>query len=427
MALLIYTERLNPRISYVFELIFGNILGIDFSFCNDLEQFKSVIEAKIAYSEFGLAGCINFKKHPFMDEKTIQQQNLAFADYAELKIPFAVADSVFGFDVFAASFYFLSRYEEYISPKRDEHFRFEAKHSLAYKNGFLERPLVDEWAFKIAELIKKAFPKFEVKKREFKYIPTLDIDRPFYYETDRFVKKSAKFILGGFKKDPFDVYQQVADWDKKHHLNTIYFFLLGSKHMNDVSPGSSNKLYQSVIKKAVKTHQIGIHPSYFAALNPDEVAKEKQQLADISKTEITISRQHYLMLRLPETYRTLINAGIKADYTLAFADVAGFRASTCTHFRWYDLKLEKCTDLLLYPTAVMDQTLRRYMNLTPEEGLVFITQLMKNVKAVNGTFISLWHNESINDFGVWKGWKTVYEQMLALNHVMLNDRETSHK
>src|SRR5690606_25449887 len=117
---------------------------------------------------------------------------------------------------------------------------------------------------------------------------------------------------------------------------------------------------------------------------------------------------------LPETYRALIAAGIKADYTLAFADVAGFRASTCTPFFWYDLTLEKSTDLVLHPTAVMDQTLRRYMNLTPEEGLAIITQLIKNVKAVNGTFISLWHNESINDFGGWKGWKTVYEKMLTL-------------
>ena len=69
---------------------------------------------------------------------------------------------------------------------------------------------------------------------------------------------------------------------------------------------------------------------------------------------------------------------------------------------------------MLYPTAVMDQTLRRYMGLSAEEALIFIEELMKNAKAVNGTFISLWHNESINDFGVWKGWKRVYEGMLAL-------------
>ncbi len=414
MALLIYTEQPNPRINYVFQHIFNNILGVDFSFCTDLETFKEVKETKIAYSNIDIANCVCFKKHPFIDEKTIQQQNLAFADYDALKIPFAVADSVLGFDVFATSFYFLSRYEEYTSPERDEHLRFEAKHSLAYKNRFLERPLIDEWAYEIASLIKNTFPDFEIKKREFKYIPTLDIDRPFYFKNETLIRRLAKLALNKFKKDPFDVYQQVADWDEKYGLNTIYFFLVGTKHINDVSPGSSNKLYKAVIQQVVKNHQIGIHPSYFAALNPSEVNGEKLQLTEVSNKEISISRQHYLILRFPETYRALIGAGIKADYTLAFADVAGFRASTCTPFLWYDLKEEKTSELLLYPTAVMDQSLRRYMALQPEEASVFVAKLMDNVKSVNGTFISLWHNESINDFGVFKGWKTMYEEMLAL-------------
>lgn len=414
MALLICTDKINPRISCIFQHIFRNILGVNFLLSGDLAYFKSYNGPKIIYSESRFTGYLNFKKHAFIDETTISEQSLAFADYNGLEIPFAVNNSVFGFDVFATSFYFLSRYEEYISPERDEHLRFVAKSSLAYKNGFLQRPLIDEWAFEIASIIKKTFPEFEVQKREFKYIPTLDIDRPFYFRNEGFVKRLAKFTLGRFKKDPFDVYQQVANWDKKYNLNTIYFFLIGTKHLNDVSPGSTNKLYQTVIQQAVKTHQIGIHPSYSATLNPDEVKGEKQQLEKVSDSAITISRQHYLMLRFPETYRALVDAGIKADYTLAFADVAGFRASTCTPFFWYDLELEKNTDLVLYPTAVMDQTLRRYMNLAPEDALAFITELMHNVRNVNGTFISLWHNESVNDFGVWKNWKAVYEQMLVL-------------
>ncbi len=431
MALLIYTEKINPRISYGFQHIFGNILGVDFSFSQDTAYFNNSSGAKIVYSEHRLTDYLNFKKHPFIDETTISDQHLAFADYEGLEIPFAVNNSFFGFDVFAASFYLLSRYEEYTLDKRDEHRRFEGTNSLAYKNGFLERPLVDEWAYAIAEIIKKTFPNFEIKKREFKYIPTLDIDRPFYFRNDGFIRRLAKFVLGGFKKDPFDVYQQVTDWDKRFNLSTLYFFLVGTKHVNDVSPGAANKLYRSVIENVVKTHQIGIHPSYFAALNPDQVETEKNELAEISGTEIHTSRQHYLMLRLPETYRALIDAGIHTDYTLAFADVAGFRASTCTPFLWYDLKLGKCTDLVLFPTAVMDQTLRKYMNLSPDNASAYIAQLMHNVKAVNGTFISLWHNESVNNFGAWRGWKTVYEQMLVLGQlkksVMSNESEKSHK
>jgi hypothetical protein len=425
MALLVYTEKLNPRINYVFQQIFGNILGVDYCFSYDLEAFTQHEQAKIVYCAESIPGALKFKKHPFIDEIFIKTQELTFADYDGLKIPFAVADSVLRFDVFAASFYFLSRYEEYVSTERDQHSRFEGKSSLAFRNGFLERPIIDEWAYKIADLIKDAFPNFQIKKREFKYIPTLDIDRPFYYKNESFPRKMAKLVLNGFKKDPFDIYQQVADWDAEMNLKTIYFFLVGTKHANDVSPGNANKLYRTEIQKAVKNHEIGIHPSYFAALNPAEVVVEKKQLQEISDEEITISRQHYLMLRFPETYRALIDAGIKADYTLAFADVAGFRASTCTSFLWYDLILEKSTDLTLYPTTVMDQTLRNYMLLSTDEAFSVISRLMKNVKTVNGTFISLWHNESVNDFGVWKGWRAVYQKMLALGAESLKTCEVS--
>lgn len=414
MALLICTEKINPRISYVFQHIFGNVLGVDFSFCHDVGEFIAYDGPKIVYGQQRLTKHLNFKKHPFIDEANISEQDITFADYRDFKIPFAVKGSAFNFDVFAASFYLLSRYEEYVSTERDEHLRFQGKSSLAYKCGFLDRPLIDEWAYELAGVIKERYPKFEIKKREFKYIPTLDIDRPFYFRNEGWIKKLAKFALGGFKKDPFDIYEQVASWDHKYGLKTVYFFLMGTKHLNDVSPGGGNKLYQTVIKRAATNHQIGIHPSYYAALNPDEVISETELLAKVIDLEVKKSRQHFLMLRLPETYRALIDAGIKSDYTLAYADVAGFRASTCTPLFWYDLKAEEITDLLICPTAVMDQTLRRYMALSPKHALQYIKVLMNNVKAVNGTFVSLWHNESVNNFGVWKGWKSVYERMLTM-------------
>ncbi len=414
MALLVYTEKLNPRIIYVFEHIFTQTLGVDLLFSDNQEVFERYNHAKIAYTNQPKAGALSFKKHVFMDESDIRYQPLQFADWDGLKIPFPVATSPFSFDVFSATFYLLSRYEEYLISERDEHNRFAGKSSLAFKHGFLNRPVIDEWAYIIVDIIKKDHSDFVVKKRNFQFIPTLDIDRPYYYKTDSPLRRIVKMVLCGFQKDPFDIYQQVDNWDKMFKLKTVYFFLLGNKHEHDCSPGIANELYRSLIKTTNRKHQVGIHPSYFSSQHPNEVIPEKERLEHVAGKTIEISRQHYLMLSLPGTYRTLIAGGISADYTMAFADLAGFRASTCTPFFWYDLSDEKRSDLLLYPTAVMDQTLRRYMGLSAEEALIFIEELMKNAKAVNGTFISLWHNESINDFGVWKGWKRVYEGMLAL-------------
>lgn len=418
MALLIYTPNINSRKAYVFEHIFKNILSVYYQITQDLIFFNTYQGAKFSY-KFDSVAALSFISHPFIDETNIDEQELAFADFDGFKIPFAVKNSIFNFDVFAVTFYFLSRYEEYQIKERDQHKRFEGKSSLAYKNGFITSPLIDEWAFAIADEIKKHYPNFEIKARKFQFIPTLDIDRAFYYAPDDILKnyiKKAKLLLKldfkSLKKDPFDVYEMVKSWDKKYQINTLYFFLLGNKHANDVALNQNHLKFRKTVKDVANRNSIGIHPSYFSHLKVSEVKTEKQTLENISSISITKSRQHYLLLNLPKTYRDLIEVDLTHDYTLAFADVAGFRASTCTPFFWYDLEKEEITSLLIHPTIVMDQTLKRYMALSPQKAEAKISELMQNVKNVNGTFISLWHNESINDFGVWKGWKKVYLGML---------------
>ena len=414
MSLLIYTEIVNPRVIFVFDHIFKNILGINYTITNQKDSYQNQIGAKFSYTFANqFTDNLFFKSHSLINESTIyHQNNLAFADWEGLKIPFAVTDSAFNFDVFSASFYFLSRYEEYTISAKDNHRRFEGKSSLAFQNNFIYRPLIDEWAYLIAKIIKNRYPNFEIKTRKFAFIPTLDIDRPYYFKTDGLIKRLAKQIFKGLIKDPFDVYDQVKIWDKQFGVKTIYFLLLGNKHEFDVAPSISNPLFKQFLKKIGLTNPIGIHPSYASNLNTDLIKKEKDLLASISEQKIESSRQHYLMLSLPKTYQNLIEAGMKADYTLTFADTGGFRASTCTPFLWYDLAHEKTTELMLYPTAMMDQSLKKYLSMTIEESTNLLSELIANVKAVNGTFISLWHNETIGDFGTWKGWQKVYMEML---------------
>ncbi|MBK0381545.1 polysaccharide deacetylase family protein [Pedobacter sp. SD-b] len=414
MALLIYISSLNNRIEYIFQHIFENILGISIAFTKNETQFNQFTGPKISYCNHDIGGFLNYRQHPFILEQNIKEQHLAFADYRSYKIPFKTPNSVFPFDVFAASFYLLSRYEEYIHKERDEHGRFEGKSSLAYQHGFLKHPVIDEWAYEIVAQIRKHYPDFMAQERKFLLRPTLDIDRPYYYLNDPYLKQKVKKIKYQLKSDPFDIYYQVANWDQKYGLKTVYFFLLGNQHENDTAPSTENQLFRKLIKDISENHPVGIHPSYYAHLKDAEVKRERNLIIKISQRKISISRQHYLLLSLPKTYRDLISAGIKEDYTMAYADVTGFRAGTCTPFFWYDLEKEQAFDLLLHPTTAMDQTLRRYMGLTPDEALKEIKELMQNVKNVNGDFISLWHNESIGDFAHWKGWQTVYVEMLEM-------------
>ena len=113
--------------------------------------------------------------------------------------------------------------------------------------------------------------------------------------------------------------------------------------------------------------------------------------------------------------------GIKEDYSMGYASYPGFRAGTSSPFNFYDLAAEYETDLVIFPFAVMDVTLRQYLSLTPQEALDRIKNILQQVKQVEGTFLSLWHNESLSGQGIWKGWREVFEGMIE--EVTMNNEQ----
>ena len=190
--------------------------------------------------------------------------------------------------------------------------------------------------------------------------------------------------------------------------------LLGEYGVNDKNVPPDSKKLRSLIKSLADYSEVGIHPSYGSNKNKNKFKKETIILNKILKREVTQSRQHFLILKLPSTYRNLIDLDIKDDYTMGYALQVGFRASICSPYYFYDLDMELSTSLVIHPFAVMDATLKYYMKVAPEEAMNYIKPLIEEVKAVNGTFISLWHNESLSENKLWLGWKKVYEQMVEM-------------
>jgi hypothetical protein len=161
---------------------------------------------------------------------------------------------------------------------------------------------------------------------------------------------------------------------------------------------------------------MGIHPSYYTVENPDLLKTEIENLEKVLNVDIHRSRQHFLRLVLPDTYQNLIENDIEDDFTMGYAALPGFRAGICDTYNFYNLDLETETKLRIHPFAVMDGTLNDYLKLSPDGAIKKIEQLMNEVKKVNGTFISLWHNEALSDEKRWKGWRKVYESMLESAH-----------
>ena len=433
--LLIYVHTPTPRIEYIFKTIFTDILKVNISFTTDSVEFEKSAVAKINYSDSKLNSGIFFQATTLLFETKIQKQDIIISEYENKPCFYSLdKESILPFDPFAASFYLISRYEEYLPHKKDEHGRFLANESIAFQHDFLEVPLVNLWITKIARLITLNYPEFDFPQREFQYISTLDIDNAFAYQHKSFLRTLSalgKSLLKGNdfssrlkvhlgnEKDPYDTFHYQNEIHKKYNISPIYFFLLGDYGVNDKNISVKNKTFQRLIKSISESNKVGIHPSYASNSNTNKIVKEKNRLQTVSQKEIIRSRQHYLKLKLPNTYLNLINNNIIEDHTMGYAEQPGFRASICSPFYFYDLEKEKETTLKVFPFTVMEATFKYYKKYTPEIAIKHIIDLMQKVKDVDGTFISVWHNESLSDEGIWKGWKIVYEKMLkeSLNKI----------
>ncbi|MBI9040606.1 polysaccharide deacetylase family protein [Lutibacter sp.] len=429
--LLVYTHKITPRLNYIFKHIFVRILQIPVSFTTKVEEFVVHSGPKITYSKSPLGSEFFIRSHDILFEQGINDIDIKVLTWDTIPCFFPAGEfSSIPYDIFAASFYLISRYEEYLPHVRDIHERFPSNESLAFENGFLEKPVVDIWAFKFLELLKEKFPNYTYKERSFNMISTIDVDIAFSYKNKGVIRTFGGFFkdfvqfrfvniwyrlltILNFRQDPYDTFSEILKIKKELNLTTLFFFLVGDYTTFDKNISSSNNKYRSLVKSVADYAKIGLHPSYYSHTDAALLKKEKLRLENIINTPITFSRQHYLRLSIPETYQNLIDLDIEEDYTMGYARVVGFRASTCTPFYFYDLDFEIQTPLKLYPFAFMDGTLKDYMKLTNEESLAKILQLKDEVQKVNGTFISLFHNNTLSENEEWKGWSTIYKQMLS--------------
>jgi len=228
--------------------------------------------------------------------------------------------------------------------------------------------------------------------------------------------KMAVAVSSKKRKDPFDTYSLQFNLQKKYNLDVRYFVLLGDYGLNDKSISYTNSNFQALIKRLADLAPVGIHPSFGSSINENQLVVEVKRLEDIQKREVTFSRQHFLQLSFPNTYKRLLDVGITNDYTMGYASVLGFRAGISSSFTFYNLDMEQVLPIKVHPFAIVDDTLKFNMQLNPDDVVQKLGEIINEVKEVDGTLISIWHNDTLSDEGVWKGWRNVYEDMVKLIH-----------
>jgi hypothetical protein len=437
--LLIFAPEITARIEYTFEFIFKTILGVELIFSSNQEQFQLSELPKINYSPINLSSRLFLKAHSILFEKDITIQKIETVEYLQALLFFPTSgDSFLPFDPFAATFYLISRYEEYLGETTDEHERFTDSENILVRLGVHQKPIVDQMAYWVAEKISEQFPGFKIQKRTFQLITTIDIDNAWAFKNKNLIISLGGIAKAAFhrhwdelkqrivvflrlKNDPYDTYKYILETHQAKLDHLMFFFLIGDRNRFDKNISYQNKPFRKLIASLASVCKVGIHPSYASNNKPWLFEKEKERLEKIIHKPVTQSRQHYLKLKFPKTYQNLLKSGITDDYTMGFASLSGFRSGTCTPFPFFDLSRNKSTELIIHPFQTMDVTLKNYMHLKPQEAWQLIDELMTEVKQVNGTFISLWHNESLKDSGQWLQWRKVFEQTFEKGLILENE------
>ncbi|GGI58297.1 polysaccharide deacetylase family protein [Winogradskyella haliclonae] len=429
--LLVYTHKITPRLTYTFKHLCKRILGVEVSFTSKIEDFIAHDSIKMSYAKQPLSNEIFVRSHSLLFEQGLSDIDIVVNDWDDTKGFFATGErSNLPYDIFAASFYLLSRYEEYLPHVNDDYGRFLATESLAKKEGFLDMPIVDIWAFKLKTVLQERFPNYQFPSRKYNVAPIIDVPSAYKYKYkgllrtiggvlgDVFRLKFRQFyervsVLSGFKKDPFDTFNWIINRQKSVSFKFTFFFLIGAYSTYDKNISINKKQFVSLIKSVGDYCNIGLKASYFALEDLKILKKEKQKLESITNVNLLAIRNSHSKLNLPTTYRNAVELEIPQEHTMGYINELGFRAGTCTPFLFYDLDYEVQTPLQIHPYHFMDFALLKYESLLDKKENLL--RFIENIKQVDGTFSPVFHNYSVSNDNAWRGFRELFN--LTLNSV----------
>jgi len=430
--ILVYHQHSSERLTYILQVLFQQ----QHKATNSTEEFLQYRGVKINYSSVPVdTNEIQIIPHKILFEKNISPQIVECFEWQGFKAFFKTNGSI-PFDLFAASFYLISRYEEYLPYEKDMYGRYAHTNSVAFQNNFLHLPMVNLWLLELEKICQQKIVDFKLLNSRFCFIPTYDIDIAFRYRYHAVFRNIGGFfkdfitanfesiteralVYSGKSKDPFDVYDWLQEIHSTYQLNPVYFFLMAKKLKGYDRNIATNSLgFKKLIQQITTKNSVGIHPSWQSGDDEKLLGEEIQTLQQVCNNKIKDSRQHYIRMDLPNTYRLLIQNKIANDYSMGYGSINGFRASYTLPFKWFDLEKKESTSLMLYPFCYMDANAFFEEKLSAEEAAISLQAYHDIVKKVNGTFITIYHNHFLTKQPQWLRWRNVYLDFLKNNFLI---------
>ncbi len=439
LPMLLFTPHITPRLQYIVDFIGRELFDEPILITSDKEEFIRSPLLRIDYSDMAMEedqangvdpeSIFFIRPAGLLFETGIRPQSIECFELNFHKAFFETEGDI-PFDIFAASFYLLSRYEEYLPHEKDEYGRFAHTESLAWREGFLDLPLVNIWLQEFKKALARKYPSLVFRYPSFKYIPTYDIDTAWSY-----LHKGWKRNLGGGLKalaggrwpavrerirvlkgtqpDPFDAYEWLDSLHLYCRMRPYYFFLVASQRKGvDTNISPSGAALQDLVNYHAMGYRVGVHPSWQSGDDESLLKEEIEWMECMTGRAVTRSRQHYIRFTLPDTYRRLLKYGIDQDFSMGYGSINGFRASVASSFYWYDLGKEEKTGLRLFPFCFMDGNSYYGQQYTAAQAMTELMHYYHLIRKVNGLMITVWHNSFLGSDPEFAGWKDVYEVFL---------------
>lgn len=424
--LLIYTQKITPRIVYVFKHICSNILGIPIKFTTKIEEFIAHEGMKLSYGKQALGNELFIQKIELLLEQGISEVEIIVQPWGDNFCFFPVSEnSALPFDIFAASFFLLSRYEEYLPHVKDEMGRFPASESVGYQEGFLQSPVVDIWSYKFKEILEERFPKLELKERKYNARAIVAVDHVFNFQNKGFLRSliglqrdlvQLQFqkvadriqVLLKLKKDPLDTFEALINFHKEHKVPLLFMFQLSDFSIYDRNINYNRIPYRSIIKYVGDYSKVGLIPGHFAYENVKTLRKEKLRMENIVHMPLERVMNTNHNLNIPEFYNFLTELEIPQDYSMGYPEILGFRAGTCGPFLFYDINTESTLPLKVHP-YVFNSSIAEDKN--AEEMTNAVAKLIKEVKDVDGSFKAVFKNQDFSEYADYQKYYALLKQV----------------
>jgi hypothetical protein len=369
--LLVYTHKITPRVTYIFRHIFENMLELAVGFTSSIEAFVTHSGPKMSYTHKPLGDEFFVAAHSLLFERGLGSHEPSVQDWEGIPAFFKTSnDTQLPFDIFAASFFLLSRYEELTPHLKTAMGVFDPLQSIAAKQKFLNQPLVDVWALKLHKIMSAHFEeikpyKLKTPQKEvlidvplaFKYrhrsvLVALEVFFKSLWSVNLVKILTQLAVLLRLEEDPYDSFSVWEEWFNTSSILPKVFFLYANSSAYESNVSTLSRELQLRIKRAGDSYSLGLLLSVQSQLKPEvNLAKEKKDFQGLTHRQVKMSRIPISYRQLSDVYADLVPFEFTEDYSMGYADQMGFRASTATPYYFYDLTNEFQLPIKIYPVA----------------------------------------------------------------------------